>query len=90
MKVLARSLLILLLLTGAASAAKEAIIIIDKSVNDLIKEGYKIVSTNSFGYSTPTGDGFGKERTGVLYHLQKNNDFITCIFADGETGCVKP
>lgn len=42
-----------------------------KSVNDLIKQGYKLISTST--YTQNQGDGE------FVYNLKKGDDLITCV-----------
>jgi hypothetical protein len=74
-----------LLLSGNAYAEMESL---QKgtTVNQLLKDGYKLIGTNSVGYSE--GDGYGV--VGTFYHLMKKNELVTCVAGNGEISCWKP
>ena len=58
----------------------------ETTVNQLIKDGYKLIDTNSVAYSTP--DGY--ERSGNLYHLLKKDELVTCVLSQRKVSCWKP
>tara|TARA_B110000977_G_C10580127_1_gene300113 strand:- start:232 stop:489 length:258 start_codon:yes stop_codon:yes gene_type:complete len=74
-----------LLLSGNAYAEMESL---QKgtTVNQLLKDGYKLIDTDSIGYSE--GDGYGA--VGTFYHLMKKNELVTCVAGKGEISCWKP
>ena len=46
------------------------------TVNQLIKEGYKLIDTDSVAWSD--NDGYGS--VGTFYHLMKRNELVTCCW----------
>lgn len=90
MKVLARIALCLTILAGAASAGEVTRFPEGTTVNDLLDQGYRLFSTDSIGYSVPSGDGYGNANQGVFYHLIKGKELATCIFSQLKVVCVRP
>jgi hypothetical protein len=62
------------------------------TVNSLIKAGYKLFSTESV--ATPDAYGDDYRRTtgffGMIYHLTKGKELVSCTFSEGKTVCFKP
>ena len=56
------------------------------TVNQLIKEGYKLIDTDSVAWSD--NDGYGS--VGTFYHLMKRNELVTCGAGMGKVSCWKP
>ena len=56
------------------------------TVNQLIKDGYKLIDTNSV--SSTDEDGYGA--VGILYHLIKSNELVTCAVRNENVSCWKP
>jgi len=60
-----------------------------KSVNGLIKKGYKLVSTNTYVHAAGGG--------GIIYNLIKGDDLISCVlnnprasFTNPNVRCLRP
>ena len=51
------------------------------SVNQLLKEGYRLVETGEI-----VDDG----KIGIIYHLIKGKTLVTCGMRDRKIECVKP
>jgi len=79
-----------MLFVGVAAAEKSIEVLPDVTVNELLKQGYKLVSTDSIGFSTPSGDGYGRANVGLVYHLIKGDDLISCLVAEQKVRCSKP
>ena len=90
MKVLARIVLCLTILTGAASAGEVTRFPEGTTVNDLLDQGYRLFSTDNYGYSVPSGDGYGNSRQGIFYHLIKGKELVSCLFSQLKVACFKP
>jgi hypothetical protein len=58
-------------------------------VNDLIKQGYKLIDTDSVAYRS-VSSGYSAGITGTFYHLMKDNDLVTCVRGNGLTNCWRP
>ena len=56
------------------------------TVNQLIKDGYKLIDTDSVAWSD--NDGYGS--VGTFYHLMKRNELVTCGVGNGKVSCWKP
>ena len=57
------------------------------SVNDFIKQGYKLIDTDSVAYYS----GYYKAGIGgTFYHLMKDNDLVSCVLGNGRTTCWRP
>jgi hypothetical protein len=76
MNFLVRVAICLMFFVGVAAAEKSIEVLSDVTVNELLKQGYKLVSTDSIGFSTPSGDGYGRDNVGLVYHLIKGDDLI--------------
>ena len=74
-----------LLLSGNAYAEMESLPE-GTTVNQLIKEGYKLIDTDSVAWSD--NDGYGS--VGTFYHLMKRNELVTCGVGNGNVSCWKP
>ena len=71
-----------------SSGVKASELVKGATVNSLMAQGYKLVSTDSIGL-TFTDD---QAVSNIYYHLQKNRELITCIWVVGLhiTTCYKP
>ena len=58
----------------------------DTTVNSLLKDGWRLYSTNAVAFSG--SDGYGE--TGVYYNLTKGRKIITCAASSGKVFCNKP
>ena len=90
MKILLSITLSLFLLTVPASAGEVKMLPEGTTVNDLLEQGYRLFSTDTMGYSVPTGDGYGSNKRGVFYHLIKGKELVTCVLSKLEVACLKP
>ena len=90
MNFLVRVAICLMFFVGVAAAEKSIEVLSDVTVNELLKQGYKLVSTDSIGFSTPSGDGYGRDNVGLVYHLIKGDDLISCLVAQQKVRCTKP
>ena len=75
-----------LLLSGNAYAGEMKEMPEGITVNSLIKDGWKLHSTNGVGFSG--ADGYGQ--TGVFYNLIKGREIVTCGASGGKVVCYKP
>ena len=73
MKKILRSILLLVLLIGGNAFAAE-ILHQGTTVNQLLKDDYKLIDINSV--STTDEDGYGD--TTIYYHLIKIDELVTC------------
>ena len=85
MKKLLSILVFSLLLSGSAYTDIESLPK-GTTINQLIKDGYKLIDTDSVAWAD--NDGFGS--VGTFYHLMKRNEFVTCAVGNGEVSCWKP
>jgi len=71
-----------------SSGVKASELVKGATVNSLMAQGYKLVSTDSVGL-TFTDD---QAVSNIYYHLQKNRELITCMWVIGIdiTTCYKP
>lgn len=74
------------LLSGTTYAEQIKHLPKETTVNQLIKDGYKLIDTNSVAYST--NDGYGV--SGNFYHLLKKDELVTCVVSQGKVSCMKP
>lgn len=91
MRKLLLTFLFTLVLSGGAYAVVEEL---PKSttVNSLMKQGYKLFSTESVATPVTFGDD-NRSYTGsfeIIYHLTKDIEVVTCVLYEGELTCVKP
>ena len=91
MRKLLLTFLFTLVLSGGAYAVVEEL---PKSttVNSLMKQGYKLFSTESVATPVTFGDD-NRSYTGsfeIIYHLTKGKEVVTCVLYEGELTCVKP
>jgi hypothetical protein len=56
------------------------------TVNFLLKNGWRLYSTNAVAFSGSDGRG----ETGVYYNLIKGRNIITCAASSGKVFCNKP
>ena len=62
------------------------------TVNSLIKQGYKLFSTETVATPTTFGDD-NRQYSGTLgtmYHLIKGKEVVSCLLSEVEVNCVKP
>ena len=71
-----------------SSGIKASELVKGATVNSLIAQGYKLVSTDTVGIRFTDDDSLST----VYYHLQKGRDLITCIWNlhFDNTTCHKP
>ncbi len=62
------------------------------TVNSLLKDGYRLFSTDTVAIPTTYGDDSRQSAGyfGVIYHLIKGKELVTCELIDGKVGCIKP
>tara|TARA_B100000927_G_scaffold283991_1_gene272360 strand:- start:522 stop:791 length:270 start_codon:yes stop_codon:yes gene_type:complete len=84
------TIILLLLLATPVSAGEVTRLPDDTTVNDLLEQGYRLVLTDSVGYSVPSGDGYANSNQGVFYHLIKGKELVTCILSQLQVLCVRP
>ncbi len=62
------------------------------TVNSLLKDGYRLFSTDTVAtpdtYGGDSGRSYG--HIGIIYHLIKGKELVTCEVIDGKVGCIKP
>ena len=56
------------------------------TVNFLLKNGWRLYSTNAVAFSGSDGRG----ETGIYYNLIKGRKIITCAASSGKVFCNKP
>ena len=62
------------------------------TVNSLLKDGYRLLSTDSVG----TPDTYGDDNRssygyfGIIYHLIRGKELVTCELGQGKVVCFKP
>ena len=56
------------------------------TVNFLLKNGWRLYSTNAVAFSGSDGNG----ETGIYYNLIKGRKIITCAASSGKIFCNKP
>jgi len=56
------------------------------SVNQLLNEGYKLVDTGEVSWI----DSDDNRKVGVIYHLMKGKNLVTCGMEKRQIECVKP
>ncbi len=56
------------------------------TVNFLLKNGWRLYSTNAVAFSGSDGRG----ETGIYYNLTKGRKIITCAASSGKVFCNKP
>ena len=72
------TIIFLLLLAAPASTAEVEQLPDDTTVNDLLKDGWKLIATDSSDYV-------------ITYQLSKKRELITCyVNTQGEIVCFKP
>ena len=56
------------------------------TVNQLIKDGYTLIDTDSVAWQDK--EGFGS--VGTFYHLMKKSELVSCGVGNGKVSCWKP
>ena len=62
------------------------------TVNSLLKDGYRLFSTDTVATPTTYGDDSRQSagHFGIIYHLIKGKELVTCQLSDGKVDCIKP
>jgi hypothetical protein len=75
MKKILRSIILLVLLIGGNAYAMIHFLPLGTTVNQLLKDDYKLINVNSV--SSTDEDGYGD--VSIYYHLIKTNELVTCV-----------
>jgi|TARA_B100001964_G_C13687398_1_gene360225 hypothetical protein len=62
------------------------------TVNSLLKDGYRLFSTETVGIPDTYGED-GRQSIGFfgsIYHLIKGKELVTCQLSEGIVICIKP
>ena len=91
MKKLLGILVLGLLLSGNAHAEFEKLPE-GTTVNSLLKDGYRLFSTDTVATPTTYGDDSRSSDAffGSIYHLIKGKELVTCQLSDAKVICIKP
>ena len=91
MKKLLGILVLGLLLSGNAHAEFEKLPE-GTTVNSLLKDGYRLFSTDIVATPDAYGDDgrWSVGHIGIIYHLIKGKELVSCEIKDGKVACIKP
>ena len=64
----------------------------ETTVNSLLKDGYRLFSTETIATPTTYGDDSRSSDAffGSIYHLIKGKELVTCQLSDAKVICIKP
>ena len=62
------------------------------TVNSLLKDGYRLFSTDIVATPDAYGDDdrWSVGHIGIIYHLIKGKELVTCELGEGKVVCIKP
>ena len=86
MKKIIKVLFLCLIFSWNVFAADTELMPENTTVNFLLKNGWRLYSTNAVAFSGSDGRG----ETGIYYNLIKGRKIITCAASSGKIFCNKP